>query len=193
MTTLFISDLHLCPTRPATTRVFFDFLRGPARECTALYILGDLFEYWAGDDDDEKRIITTASSRTISVALWEKLEERMFRRTLTGSGEKLVIGGHKALAAIKKKYRNGVTLNREFQEERKLSFSLETITTDYVFALRERDHTVEVVHDRHVTGLFPRATWLRLLRAAGFEARHVEGTGEELDELGSLFVGRRSR
>lgn len=83
------------------------------------------------NDDDEKRIITTASSRTISAALWEKLEERMFRRTLTGSGEKLVIGGHKALAAIKKKYRNGVTLNREFQEERKLSFSLETITTDY--------------------------------------------------------------
>jgi UDP-2,3-diacylglucosamine hydrolase len=31
--------------------VFFDFLRGPAREADALYILGDLFEYWAGDDD----------------------------------------------------------------------------------------------------------------------------------------------
>ena len=51
MTTLFISDLHLCPTRPAITRVFLDFLCGPARLGRALYVLGDLFEYWAGDDD----------------------------------------------------------------------------------------------------------------------------------------------
>jgi UDP-2,3-diacylglucosamine hydrolase len=51
MTTLFISDLHLCPTRPAINRVFLDFLCGPARLGRALYVLGDLFEYWAGDDD----------------------------------------------------------------------------------------------------------------------------------------------
>lgn len=48
---LFISDLHLCATRPQTTNVFFEFLEGPARAAQALYILGDLFEYWAGDDD----------------------------------------------------------------------------------------------------------------------------------------------
>ncbi len=54
MSTLFISDLHLCPTRPAINRVFFDFLRGPAAQAEALYILGDLFEYWAGDDDDDE-------------------------------------------------------------------------------------------------------------------------------------------
>ncbi len=53
MATLFISDLHLCPTRPAINRVFFDFLRVPAAQAEALYILGDLFEYWAGDDDDD--------------------------------------------------------------------------------------------------------------------------------------------
>lgn len=51
MATLLISDLHLCPTRPAVNGVFLDFLRGPARSAEALYILGDLFEYWAGDDD----------------------------------------------------------------------------------------------------------------------------------------------
>jgi UDP-2,3-diacylglucosamine hydrolase len=49
---IFISDLHLCPTRPAITRIFFDFLRGEAAQADALYILGDLFDYWAGDDDD---------------------------------------------------------------------------------------------------------------------------------------------
>ncbi|BBO20364.1 MAG: UDP-2,3-diacylglucosamine diphosphatase [Burkholderiales bacterium] len=51
MATLFISDLHLCPSRPQIGRLFFDFLSGPAREADALYILGDLFEHWAGDDD----------------------------------------------------------------------------------------------------------------------------------------------
>ena len=48
---LFVSDLHLCSSRPETSRIFFDFLAGPARRADALYILGDLFEYWAGDDD----------------------------------------------------------------------------------------------------------------------------------------------
>lgn len=51
MATLFISDLHLCPSRPQISRLFLDFLAGPARKAEALYILGDLFEYWAGDDD----------------------------------------------------------------------------------------------------------------------------------------------
>jgi UDP-2,3-diacylglucosamine hydrolase len=52
MTTLFISDLHLDPERPAITRLFLDFLAGEARGAEALYILGDLFEAWVGDDDD---------------------------------------------------------------------------------------------------------------------------------------------
>lgn len=51
MTTLFIADLHLSSGRPAINAQFFAFLAGPAREAEALYILGDLFEYWAGDDD----------------------------------------------------------------------------------------------------------------------------------------------
>jgi UDP-2,3-diacylglucosamine hydrolase len=49
--TLFVSDLHLCQERPQVTRLFLNFLAKPAREAQALYILGDLFEYWAGDDD----------------------------------------------------------------------------------------------------------------------------------------------
>jgi UDP-2,3-diacylglucosamine hydrolase len=48
---LFVSDLHLCESRPQINQIFFEFLRGPARAARSLYILGDLFEYWAGDDD----------------------------------------------------------------------------------------------------------------------------------------------
>jgi UDP-2,3-diacylglucosamine hydrolase len=50
--TLFISDLHLDASRPETTALFFDFLARRARMAAALYILGDLFEAWIGDDDD---------------------------------------------------------------------------------------------------------------------------------------------
>lgn len=52
-TTLFISDLHLCASRPAITSAFVHFLENTASQSQALYILGDLFEYWAGDDDIE--------------------------------------------------------------------------------------------------------------------------------------------
>lgn len=51
MTTLFISDLHLDAARPDITRLFGEFIDGEARGADALYILGDLFEAWIGDDD----------------------------------------------------------------------------------------------------------------------------------------------
>jgi UDP-2,3-diacylglucosamine hydrolase len=50
--TLFISDLHLDPERPVITDLFLTFLKGRAARAEALYILGDLFEAWVGDDDD---------------------------------------------------------------------------------------------------------------------------------------------
>jgi len=51
--TLFIADLHLHTEEPAITAGFLRFLRGEARCADALYILGDLFEAWIGDDSPE--------------------------------------------------------------------------------------------------------------------------------------------
>lgn len=48
---LFISDLHLSSERPDTSALFFRFIDREARRAGALYILGDLFEYWLGDDE----------------------------------------------------------------------------------------------------------------------------------------------
>ncbi len=50
MATLFISDLHLSAERPDITALFIQFLNNEARQAEALYILGDLFEAWLGDD-----------------------------------------------------------------------------------------------------------------------------------------------
>jgi UDP-2,3-diacylglucosamine hydrolase len=53
MTTLFISDLHLEADRPEIGEQFLDFLDEEAADAEALYILGDFFEYWVGDDDPD--------------------------------------------------------------------------------------------------------------------------------------------
>jgi UDP-2,3-diacylglucosamine hydrolase len=48
--TLFLSDLHLSPERPALVDAFRTFCAGPARNAAGIYLLGDLFDYWIGDD-----------------------------------------------------------------------------------------------------------------------------------------------
>jgi UDP-2,3-diacylglucosamine hydrolase len=48
---LYISDLHLSDERPEANERFFAFMEDPAASADALYVLGDLFEYWVGDDD----------------------------------------------------------------------------------------------------------------------------------------------
>jgi UDP-2,3-diacylglucosamine hydrolase len=50
---LFVSDLHLDAAAPEASDQFIVFLQGRARHAAALYILGDLFESWVGDDDDD--------------------------------------------------------------------------------------------------------------------------------------------
>lgn len=52
MATLFISDLHLDASLPILGRLFDKFITGQATQSDAVYILGDLFEVWVGDDDD---------------------------------------------------------------------------------------------------------------------------------------------
>lgn len=54
MSILFISDLHLHESRPQITRAFFHFLHTQAAQAETLYILGDFFDAWIGDDDDTK-------------------------------------------------------------------------------------------------------------------------------------------
>lgn len=63
MTQLLISDLHLEESRPDLTAAFVDFLENRGKAAEALYILGDLFEFWLGDDHD------TAFNRQVIEAL----------------------------------------------------------------------------------------------------------------------------
>ena len=68
--TLFVSDLHLSPARPAPLAAFHAFARGPARDASALYVLGDLFDWWIGDEqlDDAYATAIAGSLRAVSDA-----------------------------------------------------------------------------------------------------------------------------
>ncbi len=59
---LFVSDLHIDAAHPSIARRFLEFLARDARDATALYVLGDLFESWVGDDDpdDAQRSVIAA-------------------------------------------------------------------------------------------------------------------------------------
>jgi len=67
MTVLFVSDLHLDPSRPQVTESFCEFLAGEARDAERLYILGDLFELWIADDRDDahqQRVVAALAGYT---------------------------------------------------------------------------------------------------------------------------------
>ena len=65
--TLLISDLHLSPRRPALVEAFHALLAGPGRDSAALYILGDLFDVWLGDDQ-----LRDPLARGVAAALGER-------------------------------------------------------------------------------------------------------------------------
>ena len=67
--TYFIADLHLAQNRPDMTACFLRFLKDDATQAQRLYILGDLFEAWIGDDDDSAYLTTIAKALNTLSAL----------------------------------------------------------------------------------------------------------------------------
>jgi UDP-2,3-diacylglucosamine hydrolase len=89
---LFISDLHLCASQPQLVAAFERFVAGPATQADAIYILGDLFEYWAGDDD-----LDAPFHRRITGQL-HQLAERGIRLHLLHGNRDLLMGAALATA-----------------------------------------------------------------------------------------------
>ena len=94
--TAFISDLHLTSERPEVNEIFFDFLRGPARAADALYILGDLFEYWAGDDD-----LADPLNASVAGALLELSRSGVPVMLMHGNRDLLMLHGFERAAGVK--------------------------------------------------------------------------------------------
>lgn len=97
---LFISDLHLDPSRPAITELFLRFLHEQRDQAEALYILGDLFEAWIGDDDphpDTRRVVRALGALTAKgVACYVMHGNRDFllgKRFCAETGARLIADG----------------------------------------------------------------------------------------------------
>lgn len=88
---LFVSDLHLSAQTPKLTRIFLNFLGGRARAAEALYILGDLFEYWVGDDDLED-----PTNASIANALRELSDSGVALNVMRGNRDFLLSDGFAA-------------------------------------------------------------------------------------------------
>ena len=111
MTALFISDLHLTAGDAETTRRFVEFMEGPARAARELYILGDLFEAWIGDDDDDARLepivaaLRKLTNSGVACALMHGNRDFLLGRRfceatgarLLGDYEHVTLGGERAL------------------------------------------------------------------------------------------------
>jgi hypothetical protein len=67
----------------------------------------------------------------------------------------------------------------------------DTYTVDYAYILREAGGGARVVQDRHIEGVFSRATWLRMLDEAGFDARRMSFTHSEVAGEMDMFIGTR--
>lgn len=65
--TIFVADLHLASERPQSCQRFFDLLDTVASTVDAVYILGDLFEYWVGDDDLDAPVARQTAEKIKSV------------------------------------------------------------------------------------------------------------------------------
>lgn len=92
----FISDLHLSPRTPGATRLFLQFLAGRARQAESLYILGDFFETWIGDDDIDDPLnaeiisaLRSASDSGLMISV-----QHGNRDFLIGSGFEKLTGAH---------------------------------------------------------------------------------------------------
>jgi UDP-2,3-diacylglucosamine hydrolase len=84
---LFISDLHLTAERPEANERFFHFMEGKARGAAALYVLGDLFEAWIGDDDLAEKF------NSVVVGFFAALVKRATPLYLMHGNRDFLIGG----------------------------------------------------------------------------------------------------
>ncbi len=86
----FISDLHLSSERPDILRRFLEFMHGPAHEAPGLFVLGDLFEYWPGDDLLDQDSADGECSRIVLTSLAEYSASGRFLYLLVGNRDFLI-------------------------------------------------------------------------------------------------------
>ncbi|MGY6277317.1 UDP-2,3-diacylglucosamine diphosphatase [Methylomonas sp. MgM2] len=156
---LFISDLHISLEKAEITRRFLNFLNGRARQAQALYILGDLFDAWIGDDDN------TPPNKAVKKAL----------KTLSDAGTEIFLlqGNRDFLLGQRFAEETGVTLLDEYAVI-ELAGKLVLLTHGDLLctddlpyqAFRIKSHSPEWQQN-----VLAKPLWLRLLAARWYRVR----------------------
>ena len=176
---LFVSDLHLDASAPATVQRFLGFLSGEARTADSLYILGDLFETWIGDDDPDP------ARSQICDAL----------RTLTSSGVRvyLMCGNRDFLYGEAFERRTGVRLLADptvttLDGQRILLTHGDLLCTDDVSYQELRSTVRDPAFKNRISNLSIEARqWMASAARAGSRA-HVRQTAADIMDVNSKAV-----
>jgi UDP-2,3-diacylglucosamine hydrolase len=179
VTHLFVSDLHLDASAPATVERFIGFLRSEARTAESLYILGDLFETWIGDDDTDP--VRTAVCRELKAL------------TVTGVPVYLMCGNRDFLYGADFERRTGVKLLADptvatIDGERILLTHGDLLCTDDKSYQELRSTVRDPAFKTRVTALSLEARqWMAAAARAGSRA-HVRQTAAEIMDVNEQAV-----
>jgi UDP-2,3-diacylglucosamine hydrolase len=185
MHSIFVSDLHLSPERPHINQVFFDFAARIAARAESVFILGDLFEYWVGDDD-----LADPFNASIADALHRLSSKGVALHFMHGNRDVLV--GQAFTAHCGAKLLSDPTL-LDLHGIRTLLMHGDTLCTDDVKYQKFRSFARNPVYQRLLLCLplaLRRAT-IRRMRAES--EKHKEGTSAEIMDVAQTAVERALR
>ena len=109
----FISDLHLEPLDNERTQAFYNFLEEVSQKYESLYILGDLFEYWIGDDDDSSVIL--------------QIKQSLYRLSQKGVGLFFIHGNRDFLIGDKFASESNVKILDDMEDSQAIEFLIERL------------------------------------------------------------------
>jgi len=180
--TLFVSDLHLSPERPRINQVFFDFADRTAARAGAVYILGDLFEYWIGDDD-----LADAFNASVADALLRLSGKGVALHFMHGNRDVLV--GQAFAARCGAKLISDPTL-LDLHGTRTLVMHGDTLCTDDIEYQKFRVYAHDPGNQRRFLAqpLAERRTQMLGMRAES--EKHKQGTSAEIMDVAQAAVER---
>jgi UDP-2,3-diacylglucosamine hydrolase len=182
---IFVSDLHLSPERPHINQVFFDFAARIAARAESVYILGDLFEYWVGDDD-----LADPFNASVADALAGLSGKNVKLRLMQGNRD-VLLGEAFARRCGAELIADPTVL--DLHGTKTLVMHGDTLCTDDVKYQKFRSYARSPVYQRLLLCLplaLRRAT-IRLMRAES--EKHKEGTSAEIMDVAQSAVERALR
>ena len=182
MHSIFVSDLHLSPERPHINQVFFDFAARIAARAESVFILGDLFEYWVGDDD-----LADPFNASVADALAGLTGKRVKLRLMQGNRD-VLLGEAFARRCGAKLIIDPTVL--DLHGTKTLVMHGDTLCTDDVKYQKFRSFARNPVYQRLLLCL-PLALRRALIRRmrAGSE-KHKQGTSAEIMDVAQATVER---